>query len=269
MSDGRGAGPLAIVTRPEPQAGEWVGKLRARGVSAAALPLLRIAAAPDAEAVRRAFRALRAGDVVMFVSPNAAAEYFACLPEGSCWPEGVAAAATGPGTVGTLVSCGVPSPAIVAPPKDLAQFDSEALWACLRDHDWRGRRVDIVRGDGGRPWLADQWRAAGAEVSFVQAYVRGAPTWDAQQQATLEQALARPASVCWLLSSSEALDHLQARVPAASWSAATALASHPRIAERARSLGFGRVMDTAPTLDAVVASWRLLAAGDAAPGPAA
>ena len=33
-------------------------------------------------------------------------------------------------------------------------------------------RVLVVRGDGGREWLADQLRARGADVRFVQAYVR-------------------------------------------------------------------------------------------------
>lgn len=264
MSDEAEPGPLVIVTRPEPQAGEWAGKLRARGVPASALPLLQIAPAPDPDAVRRSFDALQSTDVVMFVSPNAVAEYFACLTDGVVWPEGVMAAVTGPGSVAALMRHGVPSGCIAAPMVEALQFDSEALWAGLRDQHWAGRRVCIVRGDGGRPWLADQWRAAGAEVAFVQAYGRSAPSWNAAQQAILAQALSRPPWVCWLFSSSESLDHLGRLAPGADWAATTALASHPRIAARARALGFGQVLDTAPTLDAVVASWHHLAAS--APG---
>lgn len=264
------AGPLAIVTRPEPQASQWVSKLRAQGVPARALPLLEISPAPDAAAVRAALAPLTAGDAVMFVSPNAASACLACLggltDAGALagawpWPPGLLAAATGPGTVAVLRQHGVPAEAIVAPAADAAQFDSEHLWQQLRQRPWAGRRALIVRGDGGRDWLADTWREAGAQLSFVQAYARSAPVWTAEQRAVRDQALAEPDSAVWLLSSSEAVDHLPGLAPGADWSGATAVASHPRIAERAWALGFGRVFDVKPTAEAVAALWRELASG--------
>jgi len=52
--------------------------------------------------------------------------------------------------------------------------------------------------------------------------------------------------------------HLRGLAPGADWSAARAVASHPRIAQAAREAGFGRV-DLAPPSAAAVAA--LLAQG--------
>lgn len=248
----------ALVTRPRAQAEPWCERLRALGLEARALPLIDIAPAADAESLHRWFESLAGGvglpaaSLVMFVSPNAAQCLADALPTGWSWPDGLLAGATGPGTAAVLRRAGVPEGAIVQPAADSAQFDSEALWALLAPRlDWAGRRVAIVRGDGGRDWLATQLRSVGAGVEFVQAYARQAPRWGRAEQALLAEALARPAAFAWLLSSSEALDHLAALAPGADWSAALALASHPRIAERAEQLGFGRVLPVRPAAEEV------------------
>ena len=61
----------------------------------------------------------------------------------------------------------MPAEQIVEPPVDSPQFDSDALWPLLAARDWRGRRVLILRGDGGRDWLADTLRSSGAEVDTL------------------------------------------------------------------------------------------------------
>ena len=246
----------ALVTRPRAQGEEWQRRLAALGVQAELLPLIDIAPAPDPAALRQWFDTLAGGpprpaSLVMFVSPNAASGLFAALPSGWQWPAGLLAAATGPGTSAALRAAGVPAEAIVAPPTETTQFDSEALWAVLAPRfAWAGRRVAIVRGDGGRDWLAQQLAAEGAEVEFMQAYARIAPRWGEPERALLARALAQPAEFAWLLSSSEALGHLRALAPKADWSGALALASHPRIAATARSLGFGQVVEISPTPEA-------------------
>jgi uroporphyrinogen-III synthase len=255
-----GAGPArcALVTRPLAQGRAWQQRLDLLGVRSALLPLIEIAAAPDPQALRAWFETAAGGPpqalaLVMFVSPNAAQCLIDVLPAGWRWPAGVLAAGTGPGTTAALLAAGVPTELIVAPAADAAQFDSEALWLQLAPgRDWAGRRVAIVRGDGGRDWLAAQLRAAGAEVEFVQSYARRAPRLDDAQQRVLADALAQPGAYAWLLSSSEAVDHLERLAPpGASWHGALALASHPRIAARARQAGFGQVVDIRPTPEAV------------------
>ncbi len=242
-----------LVTRPAAQAAEWVAQLAAHGIDAAALPLIGIAAPADRAAVEAAWNTLAGQALVVFVSPNAAEQFFALRPEGMSWPADAIAGSPGPGTTSALRARGVPPGQVVAPAVDAPQFDSEALWAQLAGRDWQHARVTIVRGDGGREWLAETLRAHGAEVGFVTAYRRTPPDPDARERALLQQAIRQPGRHLWFFSSSEAIDHLAALAPDAAWGAARALATHPRIAERARGAGFGAVNECRPTLAAVVA----------------
>jgi len=150
----------------------------------------------------------------------------------------------------------VPKERLVEPAADAAQFDSEALWLRLQARDWRGRRALIVRGDGGREWLADRLRMAGAQVDEVSAYRRTLPTLDASQRRVLDAALARPREHLWWFASAQAIDHLAALTNDVDWRSARALATHPRVAERARGLDFGAVEICSPAADAVLAAIR-------------
>lgn len=244
--------PRVLVTRPQPQADEWVAQLQALGLSAGALPLLDIAAPADPSLVHAAWQGLAALALVVFVSPSAVDRFFALQPAGAGWPAGTIAAGVGPGTRRALRQAGVPDAAITAPGAESAQFDSEALWALLRvRRPWAGVQALVVRGEGGREWLADTLRQHGAQVHFVEAYRRTVPLPDAAGAALLQAALAHPAGHCWLFSSSEAAGHLPTLAPGADWSAASALATHPRIVEAARRLGFGRVRGVSPSPQAV------------------
>jgi len=242
-----------LVTRPAAQAVEWVAQLHAQGLDAAALPLIGIAPARDPAAVRAAWARLADDRLLVFVSPNAAEQFFALRPADVVWPAGLQVGSPGPGTTRCLVALGVPVETIVEPAADAPQFDSEALWARLAAQPWAGARVLVVRGDGGRDWLAETLREQGAQVDFVSAYERCTPRLDAAQRALLAEAIARPRGHLWFFSSSEAIDHLQALAPQARWDGALAVATHPRIVTRARQAGFAQVHPTRPSLDAVVA----------------
>lgn len=241
-----------LVTRPAAQAAEWVGRLRAAGLDADALPLIGIDAPADAAPVDAAWAGLAGQRLVVFVSPNAVERFFARRPPGVDWPAATLAGSPGPGTTRALAALGVPAAQTVAPRADAAQFDSESLWAELSARDWHRRRVTIVRGDGGREWLADTLRAAGAEVSLLSAYRRAPPVFDAAQRRRLADALAAPEAHLWFFSSSEAIDHLARAAPGAAWRAARAIGTHPRIVERAQRLGVGEVRACRPEFDAVV-----------------
>ena len=242
-----------LVTRPAAQAAEWVAGLRERGIDAAALPLIGIHPPADAAPVRAAWAALAGHRMAMFVSPNAAEQFFALRPAGQRWPEGTTAGSPGPGTSRVLRGLGVPVALIAEPAPDAAQFDSESLWQQLRTRDWRGASVLIVRGESGRDWLADTLREQGAQVAFVTAYERCAPRLDDAQQSRLRAALHAPGQHVWMFSSSESIGHLETLAPGADWRAAIALATHPRIAQRAREAGFGTVHECRPSMEAVVA----------------
>jgi uroporphyrinogen-III synthase len=259
-----GVSRCTLITRPQVQGVAWLRRLQALGVPAQLLPLIDIAPAPEPAALREWFATLAGGppkpaSAVMFVSPNAAQCLVDVLPAGWRWPAGLLAATTGPGTSAALEAVGVPAALIVAPAPDAAQFDSEALWEQLATRlDWAGRRVAIVRGDGGRDWLATRWRGAGAELEVVQSYARRAPRLDEAQRRLLDDAQGRPDAYVWLLSSSEAVDHLQDLAPGSDWRHAVALASHPRIAAHARQAGFGRVIEVRPNPEAVAEALQAL-----------
>jgi len=245
-----------IVTRPAAQAGAWVAALQALGQDAVALPLIGIGPPADLAPVRLAWQLLPRCSLAMFVSANAVSHFFAAA--NGPWPAGVRAGSTGPGTSAALREAGVPHAQLVEPAAEAPQFDSEALWARLAGEDWAGRRVLVVRGEDGRDWLAETLRGRGAEVEFVAAYRRHAPQPGPEGRALLAAAMAAPAAHLWLFSSSEALGHLRTLAPAANWGAARAAASHPRIVQAARELGFGQVLLAAPApaaLAALASAW--------------
>ena len=258
--------PRAIVTRPAQEADVWVADLRARSVDAIALPLISIAPA-DAQTLRQAWRGLAQYDAVMFVSGNAVRHFFAQKPAQATPFFGALDAplrawVTGPGSRAALLACGVAASAIDAPALEGAQFDSEALWQQVRGTVVAGMRLLIVRGSAqaeegsaqgvGRDWLAQQVMNAGGAVDFVVAYVRQAPVWSAAQAAFIAEA-AQDGSV-WVFSSSEAVGYLRASLPGQNWAHARAVATHARIADAVRQVGFGQVMESRPVLDDVVAS---------------
>lgn len=244
--------PRVLVTRPAAQAETWVERLRERGIAAESLPLIEIAPPADASALRSAWAGLASCRLVVFVSANAVLHFFAERPAENAWPEGAEAGAPGGGTAEALREAGVPSAAIVTPAADAAQFDSESLWARLQGRDWGGARVLVVRGDGGRDWLAERLVGAGAQVETVSAYRRLTPSFAGVGRDRLDAAIADSAAV-WLFSSSEAIANLEHAAGAGRWRSARAVATHPRIAARARALGFGVVVEAAPGLEAVIA----------------
>jgi uroporphyrinogen-III synthase len=238
-----------LVTRPEREAGPWVQALLAQGVRAEAFPLIEIAPLDDAQALHASWVQVPQCLAVMFVSANAVRFFMAAQPAGLD-VQACRAWATGPGTQAALLDAGWPAGQIDAPPADAPQFDSEALWAVVQERARAAQaqgpaRVLIVRGaDGqgqmaGRDWLAQQLQQAGLQVLQVVAYARRAPVLSAQQQARARQAVQDGS--WWLFSSSEAAVHLQQACPALDVSRAQALATHPRIAERLRLAGWGRV----------------------------
>jgi uroporphyrinogen-III synthase len=170
---------------------------------------------------------------------------FAHLP---AWPVGVALAVVGEGSRLALAAHGVnASNASITSPGEHARSDSEHLLLALDLPALRGKRVLIVRGDGGRDFLADGLRAAGAQVDFVTAYRRAVPALTPALRATLEQLLQHNND--WIITSSEALRGLlsllsemdEEMVFVAKMKQQHLIVPHARIAQSAAELGFARV----------------------------
>jgi len=270
-----------LLTRPLAQAQDWSERLATLGVPTLAFPLIDIAPTSDPEPARRAWDGLQAQRLVMFVSPNAVHHFFEHRPAGRAWPASVLAATVGPGSARALALAGVPEQNIVQPPQEAESLDSEHLWPeiqRLAGTDWTGRSALLVRGDGGREWLGDRLREAGAAVSTISVYRRQCPVLDAGARGRLRAVLERPELHVWLFSSSEAVGHLEtlaaellhegAGLPASpecgtatplDWSRLHALATHARIAARARSLGLSHVVLVRPDAAAVAQAFHQLA----------
>lgn len=255
-----GRTPLILVTRPQPQAGEWAQQLNGSGLNAHPLPLIDIAPPHDLQAVHTAWQLLHTYRLVILVSPNAAQAFVQHRPPSTSWPSTTWAAAPGPGTADALkqylAQAGMPLPTLFSPPPDSPQFDSEHLWPLLAAHAWAQQRVLIVSGGQagqaqGRAWLSSRLQAAGAAVDTVVAYGRQAASWSPEQQQMAAQAYQSPHDHQWLFSSSEAVAHLVAKLgpPPAN---ARAIATHPRIADTACQAGFTHVLSASPRCSELV-----------------
>lgn len=262
-----------IITRPLAQARPLAARVAALGHTVEVLPLLEITPLAQPVELLAALARLTAHQphsqpqsqpqsqphsplhpqpyyqLVAFVSPNAIDAAFAHL---TTVPPGVTWAVVGEGSRLALAAHGVASPAAhVVSPHDTAHSDSEHLLQTLDLAALNGRRVLIIRGDGGRELLADGLRAAGAQVDVVPAYRRAPPALTAELEATLRRLLARDND--WIITSSEALRglcdilaELDARAPSGETSCVVSMQQqhlivpHARIAETAHNLGFSR-----------------------------
>ena len=287
-----------IVTRPETDAQAWLDAIQKAGHEAVYLPLIEIGPAPDTQALDLAWQQWQRWQAVMFVSAQAVRMFFAQRSHPvlfetkqssqdsiDVWGQSLGPRywATGPGTRQALIEAGVATDRIDAPSADAAQFDSEALWQVVSPSLKKNAPVLIVRGSEdasennapttehlkpsdnqpanpqgvGRDWLAQQIIEAGASVEFVVAYSRRPPQWSAQQLDIAKKA-ASDNSV-WCFSSSQAVLHLQAQLPDVRWQQARCVATHARIAQTARDVGFVHVVQTRPVLSDVLASLESLA----------
>lgn len=256
--------PGALITRPEPEASQWVVALQAQGVAAEAFPLICIGPAPDLARLHAVHQQLHHYRALMFVSGNAARHFFMANTALALADQALPAIKTiafprlwapGPGTARALQALGAPASSIDQPALDAAQFDSESLWQQVGSSVNAGDRVLIVRGSNakapetqgnGREWLRAQIEKAGGHVDFVAAYTRAAPDFTPAQLARARSATHSGSP--WVLSSAQALGFLIAALPAQDWSRARAVATHPRIAQAARAAGFGTVTECRPAL---------------------
>ncbi|PLY41341.1 uroporphyrinogen III synthase [Janthinobacterium sp. ROICE36] len=237
-----------VITRPAAQAGPLAARVAALGWPVTLLPLLEIHALDGEEEcaqLQAVLARLAEYDLVAFVSPNAIDCVFAHL---SAWPSGLPLAVVGEGSRLALGAHGVTDAnASITSPLDTARSDSEHLLLALDLPALRGKRVLIVRGDGGRDYLADGLRAAGAEVEFVTAYRRKVPELTPALRATLEKLLQHNND--WIITSSEALRGFLALLGEMGDEKTTVvkmqqqhlIVPHARIAQTAAVLGFARV----------------------------
>lgn len=235
-------GKRIVVTRPIAQAGPLVAMIAEQGGKAICFPLLEIGPVDDLRPLQMAASYLSQYALVIFISPNAVDYGLSTVLARQVWPEGVKAAAIGPGTVAALAARGVAG--TIAPRE---RFDSEALLALpeLGIDAVAGQRVLIMRGDGGRELLAETLRERGAVVDCVSCYRRSPPA-----DAVRLLALLRGNGVDALtISSSEGLRNLWALLEPEDRMTLARLpvfVPHARIVEEAGRLGLTKTILTGP-----------------------
>lgn len=281
--------PTVVVTRPAGQSRQLTEALQADGINVLGFPLLAIGPTDDDGPLRAALERLADYALVVFVSPNAIAFALDALAQVqqvpvAHWPAAVPVAVVGPSSVTALAERGVAPPAhtVIAPAGaegngDAARFDSEALWSQLdrAPGAYAGRRVLIVRGNGGRDWLGERLREAGATVEAVEAYRRTLPEPSGMQWQAVRDGLKPDAPPqAWLLTSSEAVRNLDALAhlhlspqELTRLKQVQCITPHARIAAQAEALGFAHIMPASSGDAGLLAACRQWAEAHAGPMP--
>ena len=161
-----------LVTRPAHQGEELCRLIRSHGGRPIRFPALAIHGPEDPAALRALLAGIERYDIVIFVSSNAVRHGLELM--GGVLPGSLRVAAVGTGTARALAAHGID--VNLVPEK---QFDSEALLALPALQQVAGKRILIIRGNGGRPLLGDTLRERGAEVVYAEVYRRVCPETDA------------------------------------------------------------------------------------------
>jgi uroporphyrinogen-III synthase len=216
-------GRAVLVTRPQAQAGRLARLIEEAGARVHLFPAIVVEDLAPPPALGR----LHEFDLAVFVSPTAVAK---AMPHVPAWPAALCVAAVGGGTRRELEKRGVGD--VIAPTRGA---DSEALLALPEMQAVRGKRIAILRGDGGRELLGETLAARGAKVDYLACYRRLRP-----------QPPARPWRAGELdavtVSSSQGLENLFEVLDPAMLRATPLFVPHPRIAARARALAAREVV---------------------------
>ncbi|TQV70776.1 uroporphyrinogen-III synthase [Exilibacterium tricleocarpae] len=233
-------GLRVCITRPQQQQSAWRTALAGAGAETLSIPLLAIEPLRDRQSIDRIKALVMDLDhyqVGIFVSRNAVHHALEWIDR--YWPQpplGIDYFAVGEATARALREDG-----IVAQSAQQA-MNSEALLALPVLQAVADKKVVIFRGRGGRPLLAEQLCARGAQVQYCELYQRRLP---AEAAATMARSgLGRRADVI-SVHSGETLTNLEQVIET---NGQVVLRHLPllvpgqRVAELARELGFDTVV---------------------------
>jgi len=230
-----------LVTRPSNQASDLAEKVRLAGGNPVLFPVLEIRDTNYPGPLLDAIARLDEFDLAIFISPNAVEKAMTRINAIRTFPPSLRAVAVGQGTRTALGRFGIDK--VIVPS---ARFDSEALLELRELREVTGKRFIIFRGDSGRELLGETLLKRGATVTYVECYRRVKPEADT---APLLRTAASGELDAIIMTSSEGLRNLCEMVGAAGQPClkrVSLFVSHERIAQTARTLGFTRVILTAP-----------------------
>ena len=197
-------GTGVVVTRPAHQAEPLCRALEQAGAEVWRFPALEIRPEPEDETRRNDAARAADADWLVFVSANAVEHGLPRIRSAGGPAPHTRVATVGGGTAEALRRAGIEE--VVYPRRGATSEDLLAETA-LGTID--SGRVMIVRGVGGRPYLAEALRERGAEVGFLEAYRRARP--EADPAPLLEAAEAGRVQVA-VITSGEVLDNFLALI---------------------------------------------------------
>jgi len=240
-SDSPLSGVHILITRPVKPASRTAERLAALGATPYIFPTILIEPPADTGQVKAALSSLQGIYAIIFVSPSAVEM---TLKDDVKLPISIKVLAPGPGTAEELYIRGVGN--VLIPLKD---FDSEGLLELpeLQSEFVNGQHILIFRGNGGRELLLDELRKRGAQVEVIAAYRRSIPT--TSPAGLLELLKVKKVTAVSIMSSS-AVKNLVTLVPEQDRKnilfSLPVYASHKRIKDTAKELGFLNVAETEP-----------------------
>lgn len=157
-----------LVTRPSPAADQLVSRLRSYGQAAWAFPLIEFTPGRQLDLLPDRLDALRSGDLVFLLSQHAVHYANPAITRvGKIWPTSLNYYAIGRSTA--LAMHAVSGCPITWPHE---QEISEVLIQLPELQQVAGRKVLILRGNGGRELLGETLHNRGAQVEFIECYQR-------------------------------------------------------------------------------------------------
>jgi len=171
-----------LVTRPAGQAAGLCRLVEEAGYEAVQLAAIEIREPADLGALQTLVETLPTYDLAVFISVNAVNHGLDYILARRNWPKHVKIATVGASSAAALRDHGM-KPDLVPEHR----FNSEALLALDELQDMHGKRVVILRGNGGREHLHDTLLARGAVVDYVEVYRRACPEIDPQLMRSLLQ----------------------------------------------------------------------------------
>ncbi len=250
-----------LLTRPAQQSKGLIELIRAQNWHAILFPVIEIKPMADKSRISAILNRLSSYDLAIFTSSNAA-EYFCRQTTGTALPATVKIAAVGRASAIALATQGLK--ASIVPE---GRFTSEGLLQHPALQTASGQKILIVRGQGGRPWLAEQLQLRGAEVEYIEVYRRVLPEHPALQTlAQFEQIAAKELAVI-VCTSNEGIDNLMklaAKEIQEKLMTTPLVVLSTRMEQHARQAGFGNgvfVADNATDKAIVETIQQQLAAG--------
>ncbi|MBT3197270.1 MAG: uroporphyrinogen-III synthase [Gammaproteobacteria bacterium] len=162
-----------LVTRPKHQAATLIRQLEDAGARAYPFPVIEILPPLNLLPATQQFQRLEQIDILIFISANAARIGLQWINEQTVLPDSIAIAAVGQATSRALQQLGV---SVDILPTE--RFDSEGLLDTPQLRTVEGKKILIVRGEGGRELLASRLRERGATVDYAETYRRTLPETD-------------------------------------------------------------------------------------------